>query len=767
MIRPLRLSRAEQSLFMKENKDTKTSLIKNNKDNKEEMIPERGDLPDAPSPLHDEEFDDFDLSEDDIPEYPQEDESSDWDFEELHPEDSEGSEPNAARYPYPEDSDDDSYAIPEDTDGGRYADPEEHEDPGDYEDLLHRSAASASKKRRAKRSVIVTLEIAAAVIAAIYLAGCAYFAGHFGPRTSLNGRDISMQSPSKAAQELESEAASYTLTITGRNNVTDTISGSDISYSLSYNVSLDALVKEASPFAWPLHLFQKTAYTSEYTVSYDEAALKSAIEQSAFFQSSNITQPANSTCSYVDGSYQVVSGDPGTVPDEDGITQTITAALSEGQTELTLGDDCYQAADNEELTQTAELLNTILDLTVTMTFGDETQTLTREQLASFISAPEITVSEGSTNAGDSDAEGSSDDASAASSAGSSGESADAADSAADSSSETDSMTEEERLQAQKVLNLSRISFQEDALSEYVSTLAEKYDTKSETREFKTHSGDTITVTGGSYGWEMDQSGTVTALKDFLAGAQSGEFQPVWTQEAASHGDTDIGTTYAEVDLDEQHVYVYVDGKCVMDTDCVSGKAIDSDRYTPTGTYSIVYRKSPATLKGDGYESPVTYWMPFNRGIGFHDATWRSKFGKEIYLTSGSYGCINLPLSAAKELYSYVYSGMPVIVYGGMTPEEAQEYTGQEADPPVTVKESETDIGGGADDADTTSDDSADTSSDQAAAAAAQATQDAQNAIIQQAIQNYINQGMSSEQAQAQVQADLAAQLAAQQAAAAQ
>ena len=43
-------------------------------------------------------------------------------------------------------------------------------------------------------------------------------------------------------------------------------------------------------------------------------------------------------------------------------------------------------------------------------------------------------------------------------------------------------------------------------------------------------------------------------------------------------------------------------------------------------------------------------MPFNGGIGFHDASWRSKFGGTIYQYSGSHGCINLPVDKAKLLY---------------------------------------------------------------------------------------------------------------------
>ena len=55
-------------------------------------------------------------------------------------------------------------------------------------------------------------------------------------------------------------------------------------------------------------------------------------------------------------------------------------------------------------------------------------------------------------------------------------------------------------------------------------------------------------------------------------------------------------------------------------------------------------------------------MPFNGGIGFHDATWRSKFGGTIFQTSGSHGCINLPPEKASVLYDLIYKGMPVLCY---------------------------------------------------------------------------------------------------------
>ena len=112
-----------------------------------------------------------------------------------------------------------------------------------------------------------------------------------------------------------------------------------------------------------------------------------------------------------------------------------------------------------------------------------------------------------------------------------------------------------------------------------------------------------------------------------------------------------------------------DGNVIFESDIVSGLASDPERKTPPGIFTLYYKKSPDVLRGtkkaDGtysYEQPVTYWMPFNGGIGLHDANWRGKFGGEIYTDSGSHGCVNLPPSKAGELYEYVEAGMPIVCY---------------------------------------------------------------------------------------------------------
>ena len=75
---------------------------------------------------------------------------------------------------------------------------------------------------------------------------------------------------------------------------------------------------------------------------------------------------------------------------------------------------------------------------------------------------------------------------------------------------------------------------------------------------------------------------------------------------------------------------------------------ESEEKKPDGTYE--------------YETQVTYWMPFNGGIGMHDAYWRSSFGGRIYKTNGSHGCINTPKDKMEELFDCVQIGTPVVMF---------------------------------------------------------------------------------------------------------
>lgn len=109
------------------------------------------------------------------------------------------------------------------------------------------------------------------------------------------------------------------------------------------------------------------------------------------------------------------------------------------------------------------------------------------------------------------------------------------------------------------------------------------------------------------------------------------------------------------------VYLIEDGEVTYSTSCVTGSVADGYD-TPTGVYYVSWKTRNYTMRS--YNAFVYYWMPIDdsTGVGLHDATWRSTFGGSIYKTSGSHGCINLPLEAAKYLYNNTETKIPVIVH---------------------------------------------------------------------------------------------------------
>lgn len=117
--------------------------------------------------------------------------------------------------------------------------------------------------------------------------------------------------------------------------------------------------------------------------------------------------------------------------------------------------------------------------------------------------------------------------------------------------------------------------------------------------------------------------------------------------------------YVEVDLSDQTVELYKDNDIILTTLCVTGK--DS---TPTriGYFPIKYKTYDTYLKGPGYNSHVYYWMPFDGGIGLHDAAWRDEFGGDIHFNNGSHGCVNMPHDAAKTIFENVITGTKVLVH---------------------------------------------------------------------------------------------------------
>ena len=204
---------------------------------------------------------------------------------------------------------------------------------------------------------------------------------------------------------------------------------------------------------------------------------------------------------------------------------------------------------------------------------------------------------------------------------------------------------------------------EESVRSWVEELAKKYNTCGTTLEFQSTRGDVVSVKYDTYGTELDAEAEVEYLMNVFteSGNETDNHVPAYSQEGFVRGLNDIGGTYIEVDMTEQHMYYYVDGELVLDTDVVTGNT-KLRRGTPEGVEYVYSKQRNRILRGADYATPVKYWMPVRGNVGIHDADWRSKFGGQIYKTNGSHGCINTPPKIMAQLYEMVEIGTPVILF---------------------------------------------------------------------------------------------------------
>lgn len=202
---------------------------------------------------------------------------------------------------------------------------------------------------------------------------------------------------------------------------------------------------------------------------------------------------------------------------------------------------------------------------------------------------------------------------------------------------------------------------EHRVEEYVVNLNKKYTTYGMTRTFTTSTGEVLEISKGDYGWILDRTKMIEDINNHFYNLNSEIKEAIFKQRAVCYGENDFKDSYVEVSIEHQRVWMYVDGECIVDTPVVTGN-VSAGHDTRKGVFSLTYKTRNATLRGADYASFVYYWMPFDGGIGLHDATWRYSFGGNIYKTNGSHGCVNMPLEAAKTVYNNLESNMPIIVW---------------------------------------------------------------------------------------------------------
>ena len=441
------------------------------------------------------------------------------------------------------------------------------------------------------------------VMLVVYIAVAVYFSSHFYEDTEIYGIDCSQKSVEEVKILVADKLDEYRLEVKERGGASEYLSADQIDLKFVDNSSIDRMARAQRSYIWPIMLMMERDDMAGVAFSYDQKKALTAFKDLECMNPIYTKAPTDAYVQVTDSGFEVVKETEGNTLNPETTAKALYAALDGGKSVLDLEEeDCYLRpdlySDDEALVAEAEAKDVLVQADITYEFGSRQERVNAPVIAQWITQ------------------------------------------AADGSYVIDDVE----------------------VTEYVEALAAKYDTFGLPRQFYTSLGTTVTLTDGDYGWCMDQDATVVDLLNALGSGYQGTMEPQYTYTAMSREENDIGDTYVEICISQQVMWCYKDGVCIVYTPVVTGNPNKGNATPSNGVWSIDAKMQNYTLVGEGYRSPVDFWMPFNGNVGIHDMQTRAYFGGTIYLTNGSHGCINTPYANAKTIYENVSIGTPVIVY---------------------------------------------------------------------------------------------------------
>lgn len=441
-----------------------------------------------------------------------------------------------------------------------------------------------------------------------YLVMTWYYMSRFTINTWING----IYCTGKTVEEINSEflqiAETPSVRIIDLQGREYEITAQELFYSVDYTEALRELLASQKAWRWPVGLFERKELTASPKTDYDEEVLHDFWESLSCVREAH-EDDASLSILWTEEGYLLKDMTEDRLDIEAGFTR-LKDAVENGRIEMNLVDEeLYRAVETtEEQKQILAQWEKVKDfqkVEIIFDMGDEQIVLNQSNIGEFL----IREEDGN-------------------------------------------FLEEED---------GSLAISRDKTDAFIDSLADEYDTYKKERTFVSTRGDMITLAKGSYGTLLNREAEKKYLYDALVNRISEVHVPEYEREAYHRGLNDIGNTYIEIDMTDQKMYLYKEGECLVETDIVTGNM--SKRWgTPEGVYYVYAKQKNRILRGQGYASPVKFWMPVNGNIGIHDAGWRNKFGGEIYKTSGSHGCINTPYENMKTIYEEVEVGVPVVMF---------------------------------------------------------------------------------------------------------
>lgn len=481
---------------------------------------------------------------------------------------------------------------------------------------------SKKKKKRVKNGVILicvtSIVVLITVLGVSYGIGRAYYSDKFLADTFINGVDVGGMKFDQAVDAMKAEQIPAALNVTTIDGKEITISPKDFDYQRNAKSEIKRLFDEVDHAIWFKGYVGRIDLGFEEKATYDVEKLNALLNQQEW--GSSVTSDAS--LELTDSGYVINEEVQGNrITDMEQLEYMVESALNRGDFEVKLDETsgCYEVPKikSDVFVEQCEALNKVFNMSITYDFDYTTEVITGNKLMTLI--------------------------------------------------EMDDM--------------GNYVVDEDAVEDYVEELAEKYDTFKTMRKFKSTLQGEVEVDPGDdglYGWWIWKDETVKQLIGLLEDGETVEsIDPIYYSdgyydytgvESARTKDDDIGKTYVEIDLTNQQLWYYKDGKEEYTCYIVSGQTTSLARTTLEGVYKLWnkqtnYRMKDSNADGEEWDSTCNYWNNVSLcGIGLHDSTWRGAFGGNIYKWNGSHGCINMPYAGAQYIYENVELGTPVVMF---------------------------------------------------------------------------------------------------------
>lgn len=473
-------------------------------------------------------------------------------------------------------------------------------------------------KRKGLKVALITLLTLLVLVGIAYGAGVYYFQDHFLPNTTVGASNISLMSSAEAEQVIDTSISKYNLNISGEGLDVD-ISAADAGLTVDSENIVKTALNDFNHWAWPMDVFGTHNVTGQLVTSLNGTGLQDSITAAVNKFNETARQPQNASVTYsaADKKFIINPEVAGTAIDAAKVVEAADAAITGMQNKVKLTDDVLLKptvlSTDAALTPAVDKANTMLKTSIDVQMnGTSVATLDSTTVADWVTI------------GDDFA----------------------------------------------------VNLDEGKLTEWVQGIADRCNTVGGERTYtRPNDGKVCTVSGGSYGWLIDNDGLIASVRDAVNAGTVGPIAATVTQEGTGFttlGGQDWGSRYIDVDLSQQHAYMFDDsGAVIWESGIVSGLPT-SNKSTPTGVYVINLKHTHETLhtlQEDGVtykDTIVEYWMPFvGNSVGLHDAWWQPSYAfsdPTAYQTLGSHGCVNLPSDLAASLYSICEAGDVVVVH---------------------------------------------------------------------------------------------------------